>query len=110
MTEHDERNETPEDAEVEAHGLKEVAATGMSAAALLAAGAGAASAATPTAAHPSRNDPTMKVVAGGHAPDATNKGARAGANLEKKSTPTAKAQRASARSQADFTFEIDATE
>ena len=40
MTEHDDRNETPEDADVEAHGLKEAAA-GVSAAALLAAGAGA---------------------------------------------------------------------
>jgi len=43
MTEH---SETPEDAEVEAHGLKEAAA-GMSAAAMLAAGAGTAAAANP---------------------------------------------------------------
>jgi hypothetical protein len=43
------KSETPEDPEVEAHGLKEAAA-GMSAAAMLAAGAGTAAAATHTAA------------------------------------------------------------
>jgi hypothetical protein len=63
MTDH---SETPEDAEVDAHGLKEVAATGISAAALLAAGAGAASAATPAGQHAAakqaaaKADPTMK--------------------------------------------------
>jgi hypothetical protein len=53
MTDQDHRDETPEDADVEAHGLKEAAAAGMSAAAMIAAGAGAAEAAQqPATSHP----------------------------------------------------------
>jgi hypothetical protein len=60
MTEH---SETPEDPEVEAHGLKEAAA-GMSAAAMLAAGAGTAAAATPNAKASARpaSHPTQKIT------------------------------------------------
>jgi hypothetical protein len=87
MTEH---SETPEDAEVEAHGLKEVAATGISAAALLAAGAGTAAAATPashaTGAKAAQADPTIKQ----NRADPTNK-------IAKKTDATIKLKRAGAQ-------------
>jgi hypothetical protein len=61
MTEHDKPNEMPEDAEVEAHGLKETAAAGMSAAAMLAAGAGTAAAASPSS-HATGAKPNYQIV------------------------------------------------
>src|ERR1700751_40643 len=72
MTEHDKPNETPEDPEVEAHGLKEVAATVLSAAAMLAAGAGAAAAATPAGAH-ATGTPTGDGIKTSPAADRTQK-------------------------------------
>src|SRR5262249_32283502 len=105
------------DVEIEAHGLKETAAAGMSAAALLAAGAGAATAATPTShttgagaasADPTAKlDPTVKIDFG--KADLTLKGLRgahptmkwprpaAAARTLQKLDPTYKPQRAGVR-------------
>lgn len=59
----------PEVAETEAHGLKEVAATGISATALLAAGAGAAAAAAPAGEHAAAK-PTYEWIKTGDRPAA----------------------------------------
>ena len=68
MSEHDERDPAEPDDEVEAHGLKEVAVTGLSAAALIAGGGDAIAATTPGHAGASAKQAVHKI-------DAAHKGA-----------------------------------
>jgi hypothetical protein len=119
VTEDEIRNETPEDDEVEAHGLKETAA-GMSAAAMLAAGAGTASAATPTGASanakPAANaDSTFKYDRAGatQKPDFTIKlGKRADATIKqgKKGDAVNKLQKKGESVRPDYFLKTDRSE
>lgn len=108
MTEDEIRNETPEDDEIEAHGLKETAAAGLSAAALLAAGAGTAAAATPSA-HPTKADPTLKMQKADPSLKMEKK-TEAMNKIAKKTDATFKGSSARASARADATIKVNPAE